>query len=175
MLGFWRTHLDYQNFVSLQLASLAQVNRATLLEYETEISKLFILDLDPLKNSISSLYSLTGRSSIFQPEIFRSLFLMQHMGFALSNWVSKLEKNFLLRTICSFSDKLPSIATYYDFINRIFNLDERPRLKPKIRKPSKKIGKGKKLPLKRPGIVSRLAHNITVGRRFNSSFTTDFC
>lgn len=72
---------------------------------------------------------------------------MQHMGFALNNWVPKLEKNFLLRTICGFLDKMPNFASYYDFINRIIDLDERPRLKRKKRKPSKKIGKGKKLPI----------------------------
>lgn len=73
MLGFWRSHIEYQDFVSLNLTSSPQVDRAALLEYESETSKLFILDLDPLKSLISPLYSHTGRPSNFHPEIFRSL------------------------------------------------------------------------------------------------------
>lgn len=92
---------------------------------------------------------------------------MQHTGFAFYNWIPKLENNFVLRTVCGFSDKLPTVASSYDFINRIIHLDERPRLKLKNRKPSKKTGKGKKSPLKRPGIVPRLVDNTSAGRRFN--------
>ena len=103
MLGIWCSHNDYQRFVVGELAKLARINPSALLEYEAEISKLYILDLDPLKPVIAPLYSVTGRPANFQPEIFRSLILMQHMGFALDNWVAKLKNNFVLRTICGFS------------------------------------------------------------------------
>jgi len=83
------------------------------------------------------------------------------------NWVKKLENNFVLRTICGFDDHLPGIASYYDFINRIVRLKEPPRRKKKKRKPSKKLGKGKKMPPKRPGIVQRLVDKIIAGRRFS--------
>jgi len=168
MLGFWRKHCDYQSFVADKLAILACTNPSALFEYETEISKLYILNLDPLKNIIAPLYSRTGRAANFQPEIFRSIILMQHMRFAPDNWVPKLENNLVLRTICGFSDKMPALASYYDFINRIVKLNELPRLKKKKRKPSKKIGKGKKLPPKRPGIVAKLVDKIIDGRRFDN-------
>jgi len=168
MLGSWRNHSDYQQFVLRKLSNMAHVSPAALFEYETEISKLYILDLDPLRRVIAPLYPPIGRSAEFQPEIFRSTVLMQHMGFAPDNWVPKLKKNFVLRTICGFDDKMPNIASYYDFINRIVKLDERPRFKNKKRKPRKKLGKGKKLPPKHPNVVARLVDQILAGRRFGN-------
>ena len=168
MLGFWRSHEDYQKFVVRELSSIARIFPSALFEYETEISKLYILNLDELKNVIASLYSYTGRPSEFQPEIFRSCILMNHLGFAPDNWVDKLRKNFVLRTICGFTnDCLPALASYYDFINRIIKLDERPCLRKKKRKPTKKLGKGNKLPPKHPGIVGRLVQQIQAGRRLH--------
>lgn len=169
MLGFWRSHSDYQNFVTTELLNIAIVNPSALFEYQTEISKLYILNLDGLKNVIAPLYSHTGRPSKQQPEIFRSFILMNHLGYAPDNWIFKLKNNFVLRTICGFTlCDIPAIASYYDFINRLIKLDERPRRKNKKRKPTKKIGKGKKLPPKRPGIVARLVEKILDGRRFNN-------
>lgn len=168
MLGFWRSHADYQKFVTSELSSISHVFPSALFEYETEISKLYILNLDELKNVIAPLYSYTGRPSEFQPEIFRSCILMNHLGFVLDKWVDKLRKNFVLRTICGFAaDCLPALASYYDFINRIIKLDERPANKKKKRKPSKKLGKGNKLPPKHPGIVGRFVQQIQAGRRFH--------
>ena len=168
MLGFWRSHNDYQQFVVGRLSQLAQSNPCALLEYQTEISKLYILDLDPLKRIVTPLYSLIGRPAEYQPEIFRSFILMQHLHIAPDNWVDKLKNNFVLRTICGFDEHLPGIASYYDFINRIVKLKELPRCKKKKRKPSKRLGKGKKLPPKHPGIVQRLVDLIIAGRRLNN-------
>jgi hypothetical protein len=169
MLGFWRSHADYQKFVAHELSIVAHINPGALFEYESGISKLYILNLDKLKSIIAPLYSTTGRPSNSQPEIFRSLVLMNHLGIPLDKWTAKLENNFVLRTIVGFtSDNIPKVASYYDFINRIIKLDERPNLKKKKRKPSKKIGKGKKLPPKHPNIVARLVHKILAGRRFNN-------
>jgi hypothetical protein len=168
LLGFWRTHSDYQQFVVDKLSSLAQSNPYALLEYQTEISKLYILDLDSLQRIIATLYSDIGRPAVRQPEIFRSFILMQNMNFTLDNWMLKLQNNFVLRTICGFDDKLPGLASYYDFMVRIVKLKEPPRRKKKKRKPSKKYGKGKKQPPKHPGIVQRLVDKIIEGRRFNN-------
>jgi hypothetical protein len=64
-------------------------------------------------------------------------------------------------------DDLPGIASYYDFINRIIKLDEKPRVKPKRRKPKKKHGKNK-MPHKRLGTVEGLVNQILKGRRLNN-------
>ena len=169
MLGFWRSHCDYQKFVVNELSSIAHINPHALFEYESGISKLYILNLDELKRIIAPLYSITGRPSNSQPEIFRSLILMNHLGIPLDKWTTKLKNSFVLRTIAGFtSENIPQVASYYDFINRIIKLDERSKLKKKKRKPSKKIGKGKKLPPKHPNIVARLVDKIVDGRRLNN-------
>jgi len=167
LLGFWRTHSDYQQFVVNKLSAIAKRSPGSLLEYQTEISKLYILDLDPLKSVIAQLYSPIGRPAEYQPEIFRACILMQQLRIAPDNWTDKLKNNLVLRTTCGFDDHLPGIASYYDFINRIVRFKEPPRRKKKKRKPSKKLGKGKKLPPKHPGIVQKLVDKIIDGRRFN--------
>ena len=168
MLGNWPTHDEYRKFVVKKFSLLAQINPSALFEYEKEISKLYILNLDDLKAIIAPLYSNTGRPSRQQSEIFRSFILMNHLGLTLDQWCFKIKNNFVLRTAAGFdSTNLPALASYYDFINRIIKLDERPKLKHKKRKPSKKIGKGKKLPPKRPKIVARVVEKILQGRRLN--------
>jgi len=169
MLGIWRSHDDYQRFVVKHFATLAQTNPHALFEYEKIISKLYLLNLDPLQDIIKQLYSVTGRKSKSQPEIFRAFILMNHLGLSLDQWIHKVKYNAVLRIAAGFdSDTLPAIASYYDFINRIIRIDEKPRAKHKKRKPSKKIGKGKKLPPKKPGAVGRLVKQILKGRRFDT-------
>ena len=91
---------------------------------------------------------------------------MNCLGFSLDKWLPKLAKNRVLQIACGFSGELPSIASYYDFMNRIIKLEEKPRVKPKKRKPRKKHGKNK-MPHKRQGIVQKLVDRIFKGRRFN--------
>ena len=165
MLGKWLSHKEYQEYVVSELSELARLNPYALLEYEKEISKLFILNLDLLKPVIATLYSVTGRPSNLQPEIFRSFILMISMGFTLDKWLAKLKNNFVLRIL--IGGNVPSLGSHYDFMNRIYKLDEKPRHKAKKRKPSKKIGKNKKLPNRRTGIVGRIVAGIFKGKKFN--------
>lgn len=165
MLGKWISHENYKNFVLSEFYDLARINPSALFEYEIVISKMLILNLDTLKPTIEHLYSKTGRPSNNQPEIFRSFILMTALDFTLENWINKLNNNFVLRTI--IGGVIPSLASHYDFINRIYKLDEKPRYKQKKCKPKKKIGKNKKLPNRRSGIVDRLVDRILKGKRFN--------
>ena len=168
MLGFWRSHAVYQQMVVTEFSTIAKFNPNALLEYEHSISKLYILNLDTLKSIVAPHYSLIGRPSVNQPEVFRSLVLMNNLGFSLDEWVMKLSLNRVLQIACGFSSgKTPGVASYYDFISRIIKLDEKPRVKPKKRKPRKKYGK-KKMPPKHPGIVQKLVDRILAGRRFNN-------
>jgi len=168
LLGSWQSHADYQLFIATELSIIAKSNPLALLEYETSISKLYIMNLDPLRPIIAPLYSSTGRPSKNQPEIFRSLVLMNNLKYSLDEWVVKLSMNRVLQTACGFfSGELPGIASYYDFIGRIVKLEEKPRVKPKKRKPKKKYGKNK-MPNKRQGIVQKLVDRILKGRCFNN-------
>ena len=149
MLGNWRSHADYQAFVKSELAGISSRAPFSVAEYATEISKLYILNLDPLKAIIAPLYSVTGRPSELQSEIFRACVLLGGMGLPPDKWLPKLNANPVLRATCGFGDKLPGIASFYDFMHRIVKLDDKPRFKRHKRKPRKKVGKGKKLPHKR--------------------------
>ena len=166
MLGSWLSHADYQRQLVDDLSILARISPHPLFEYEIPIYKLYTLNLDPLKALVAPRYSSTGRPSKNQPEIFRSLILMNHLGYPLDVWVVKLSHNPVLQLACGFHGKLPGVASYYDFISRIIHLDEKPRYKLKKRKPKKKLGK-EKMPPKRQGIVNQLADRILLGRRFD--------
>jgi len=166
MLGQWRSHKDYQKFVVDELASIARFDPSRLLEFEVEISKLYILNLDSLLSVIAPLYSHTGRPSESQPEMFRAFILMNHLKIGADQLVEKLKLNAVLRIICGFTPQtVPGVASFYDFIDRIIKLDERPKLKKKKRKPTKKLGKNVKMPPKHPGVVGKLVDRIKVGRQ----------
>jgi hypothetical protein len=168
LLGFWLPHADYQQQVVAELSAIARFNPSALLEYENSISKLYILNLDSLKSIIAPLYSTIGRSSKNQPEIFRSLILMNGLGYSLDKWIAKLSMNRILQTACGFfSGELPGVASYYDFMSRVVKLEERSLLKKKKRKPTKKYG-NKKMPHKRKNITQKLVDRILKGRRFNN-------
>jgi len=166
MLGSWQTHADYQRQMVARLTLAARTNPFACLEYESSISKLYILNLDLLKPVIAPLYPAIGRPSKNQPEIFRSIILMNDLGYSLDKWIVKLPLCPVLQIACGFCGNLPGVASYYDFIDRIIKLDEKPRVKPKKRKPKKKYGK-EKMPHKRKGIVQKLVGRILKGRRFN--------
>lgn len=51
MLGTWRPHTDYQHFVRANLSKLAFINPNLLYKHEDLISKLYLLDPDPLNPS----------------------------------------------------------------------------------------------------------------------------
>ena len=148
------------------LSLVARISPLALLEYEHAISKLYILNLDPLRELLAPRYSAVGRPSKNQSEIFRSLVLMNALGFPLDQWIDKLSKNPVLQLACGFLGKLPGIASYYDFISRVIRLDEKPRHKNKKRKPKKKLGK-EKMPPKHAGVVQRLVDIILAGRRLD--------
>jgi hypothetical protein len=169
MLGFWRSHADYQKYVVGELMPYAVFDPRIVLEHEDVLSKLFVLNLDPMKPVIAPLYSHTGRKSDFQAEIFRTFIIMSRLSVPMDRWPGKLKSSPVLRIAAGFpEDRIPGVASFYDFINRIVKLDERPRIKARSRKPAGKTpGKGKKLPPKHPGAVGKIVDKILAGRRLS--------
>ena len=168
MLGKWSTQKEYQEYVRQKLRDISKTEPQRVLEYESVISKLYILPTDKLLKVMLPLYSSIGRPAELQPEIFRSFVAMSELGFTLDNWLVKLKNNEVLRTAVGVCEEtIPCASSHYDFINRIIDMDERPKVRLKKRKPSKKLGKNAKLPNKNPGVVQRLVDKITCGRRFN--------
>ena len=148
------------------MSVIAKQNPCALWQYENAISKVYILNLDPLKTLLAPHYSSTGCPAKNQPEIFRSLVLMSELKHSLHEWIDLLPKVPVLQAACGFYGKLPGIASYYDFISRVIKLDEKPRIKPKKKKSKKKYGK-QKMPPKHPGIVQKIVDRIFAGRWFN--------
>jgi len=165
MLGYWRSHSEYRNFVLSQLENL---DPSSVIEYLDIITKLYILDLDPLKIILQNRYSNTGRTAVHQPEIFRIFIMMLHLKIPPNKWIDKLKHNFVLRTACGLKkSEIPSIASLYNFIKRITGIEMAPKSKTFKRKPSKKYKQGEKLPPRHANITVKLKDRILVGRRFN--------
>ena len=168
MLGYWRPHADYQQFVLDKLEQTQRFDPGSLRQYENIISKLWILNTDLLYLAMLPCYAITGRPAKSQPEILRICILMTDLKIPIHHWISTLRNNFILRTICGlkYSD-IPPIGAFYDFIHRIISIDERPLIAGAKRKPKKKLKKGEKLPPKHPGITSKLVEAAKKGRRLN--------
>jgi len=90
---------------------------SSVVEYLDIITKLYILDLDPMKAVIANRYSNTGRKAVSQPEIFRILVMMTHLKIPPNKWIDKLKNNYELCTACGLSkSQIPSIASLYNVL-----------------------------------------------------------
>ena len=154
MLKFWRSHVDYQSFVSDTISSFSETEFLKLQSYSKSREKLDSLNLDAIGVLWAPFYSNTGRPAKNQPEILRSFVLMMDLGFtSIDRWQKYLQNDFILATLIGcFLDSLPPLGSYYDFINRLwlrnpeFEKNGRNDLfsSSKNKKPSQKPGKGKK-------------------------------
>ena len=181
MLKFWTSHKEYIDFLSNSASALNASLRKKLSSYSDSIKKLTSLNLDPLHSVLEPYYSKTGRPSLNQPEIFRSIMLMLDMGeTSLTNWVNTLISDDLLAMLIGCSpDSLPPLGSYYDLINRLWlrdnsedKFDQKKLYKyPKSSKPkSKAPGKNKKLPNKHPNIVKKLAAFFLADKSFSCRY-----
>lgn len=121
MLKFWRSHVDYQSFVSDTISSFSETELLKLQSYSQSREKLDSLNLDPIGVLLAPYYSNTGRPAKNQPEILRSFVLMMDLGFtSIDRWQKYLKNDFILSTLIGCSlDSLPPLGSYYDFINRL--------------------------------------------------------
>lgn len=170
MLGYWRPHSVFVWDTINRLHDLAALFPDALFEYQSQISKVLILNLDPLLDVIADLYSPIGRPAINQAEIFRSFILMQSLHLSIDAWVSKLAHNPVLRAAVGFSDdSFPDVGSYYDFISRIYKVDDSPIIRKPYAKPLIQLKKGEKLPPKKTNAVSIIVESI-IGINKEQSF-----
>ena len=161
MLGPWRQHNEYVIFVLTELTELAASDPERIIEYQEAISKMLVLDLDPVKEIIEPLYSGTGRPALNQSELFRSLILQSGLKLTITEFHAKLLTNHVIRTIAGFTrDSVPGIGTFYDFISRVYPIDDVPVIRSPYPKPKEKLKKGEKLPPKNPQITATLADMV---------------
>ncbi len=122
MLGYWRSHKEYQNYLVDNLCQFYIDDPKNVQQYENILSKLYLLDLDSLKPLLAPYYSVTGAPAKNQPELIRSFLLMsdQHCH-GISSWVKKLSENKIFCTIIGLSqDQVHQVGSYYDLINRLW-------------------------------------------------------
>ena len=72
MLGNWRSHCDYQNFLLSSINELYKTNPTIVEYYSSSIQKLYKLNIDDIKPLVIPMCSLTGKPLNQQPEILRS-------------------------------------------------------------------------------------------------------
>ena len=120
MLGYWRTHDDYQLWLKSKLISLVPEHEAEIRLYGSLVEKVYVLNLDPLKEIVAPMYSPIGRPAHNQPELFRALVVMLHCKTQdPTKFVAVLRSSPVLTAICGFEGQTPGVGTFYDLLARL--------------------------------------------------------
>lgn len=176
MLGNWRTHEEYQSYLVENIIPYFNEDRKQFTELETALSKLYILNLDPLKDLLAPYYSFTGAPAKNQPELIRSFILMSELRvFSITKWLEKLESSKILCAIIGLErEDIHKVGSYYDLINRVWlaNPDIEYEFEHSThnfkRKPKKKLGKNVKQPPRHPGVIQKFVDLALEGQTFES-------
>ncbi len=168
MLGPWRTHAQFQVWLEEQLQSLLPQQVEKVKFYADALEKMYILDLDRLKELIKPQYSSHGRPAVNQPEIFRAVVLASHFKESITSFVKRLKADEVLAIACGFEPgQTPGVGTVYDFFNRLW-LGCAPGkvLRPPYKKKKKKLKANEKLPPDNPETVTELVNQVLNGESF---------
>jgi len=167
MLGTWRSHAEYLSFAENALSVIATGNPQTVKKFETSILKMLRLNLDTVKTDIAQRFSLTGRPSNQQPEIFRAFVLMCDQKAAdIDKWcVTGASTPLFCALVGVEPNDFPKASTMRDFMLRMWLGSKLNHEKEFAPKPRKKHGKEKKPP-KNPGIIQELADKAIAGEAF---------
>ena len=170
MLRCWNPHVEYQANLRLKMLLHWVMQRSRVVAHDKSISKLFLLNLDPLLPLVKPLYPDFGRPAKNQQGIIRSLVLMlDQQEHSITNWARKVASDPLLFDICGFTDTAPGVASYYDLLVRFWQADRQRHLERKravkcfTKKPKKKLKAGEKLVPKRSGTVKKLVEKAMAG------------
>lgn len=176
MLGYWRTHQEYQSYLVEKMVSFFKVDPQNVIQYEAALSKLYMLDLDSLKALLLKSYSSTGAPAKNQPELIRSFVLMSELRFhSVTKWVKHLKHNKILCEMIGLSQEdIHEVGSYYDLMDRVWLADPTIQresdkaLHSLTRKPKKKLKKNTKQPPRRTGTVQKFVNLALEGKTFKS-------
>ena len=150
----WQSHDEYRIIFKQAKAKFSSDSRVALWDsYSVPRQKLLSLNLDPLGEFISTRYASTGRPAKYQAQIFRSFLLFTMLlnktpaGNSLTRWVREvLPFNPVLQALigCSRPEELPSLGSYFDFMNRLWGGSRDQYSKSYLLPPSKNGKKPKK-------------------------------
>jgi hypothetical protein len=173
MLQSWQTHQQYQKQLLCSMTDFYQSDPDLVLYYQDQLNNLYELDLDPVRDLLQDYYSNTGAPARLQAQLLRSYFLMSKcQTFSIPAWVKRLSASAILRAAAGYQpgDPIHQVGSYYDLVDRIWGADPvsehefEHSFHPFHRKPKKKYGKNEKQPVRRPGIVQKLADVAAQGR-----------
>ncbi len=168
MLGPWRPHAQFQDWLEEQLMGLLPQQEALIKFHADALEKAYILDLDRLKKLILSRYSYTGRPAVNQPEIFRALVLAKHYKESITSFVKRLKADDVLAIACGFwPGDFPGVASFYDLFNRLWLAHSPAKvLREPYKKKKKKLKANEKLPPDNPETVADLVERVLGGETF---------
>jgi len=174
MLRHWTSQLDYQHNLQLKLLLHYHTQKNRLIKLDKSISKLFLLNLDSLISVLKPLYPDFGRPSKNQQGIIRSLVLMlDRQKYSITNWSEEVASDPLLFDLCGFDGNAPSVASYYDFLIRLWQSSHKIHVIKKLKgkrfktKPRKKLKQNQKQPTRKPNSVKRLVEKALNGKLRN--------
>lgn len=175
------SHESYQNFVLEQLQKHYSGGLLTLVSNDWHvISKLWITDLSYTTTWLTDSYSNKGPAPRDPASMLRSylLFLITNPTIGITKWVDQLYRVPLYAILSGFEpNDVPGVGTFYDFFQRLWGsstLNTKSPIKLKRKKnKKKKLKKGEKAPLNKPGIVKRLVDRFLKYGAKKKVFPTD--
>ena len=174
MLRHWDSHENYQSNLRLKLFLHFSTQKSRISKLDKSISKLYLLNLDSLLPVVKPLYSDFGRPAKNQQGIIRSLVLMlDRHNYSITNWAGEVASDPLFFDLCGFEGTAPSVASYYDFLVRLWQSSQELHVSRKLKskrftaKPKKKLKQNEKLPSRKPGSVKRLVEKALEGKLRN--------
>jgi len=168
MLGPWRPHAQFQDWLEKRLLNLLPRQEALIKFHADALENVYILDLDPLKKLILPQYSFTGRPAVNQPEIFRALVLASHYKESISSFVERLKADVVLPIACGFNPgDISGVGSFYDLFNRLWLAYESAKvLRAPYKKKKKKLKTNEKLSPDNPDTVADLVDRVLGGETF---------
>ena len=162
-------HEQYKQFVKSQLIQLfLKKEIRSIVRFFPFIARFFLFNMDYLRELLIPTYHDPHHKPRDPVTLLRALLLMTLVKEpSITNWVDRLNNNKVYAIICGCEpDDVPGVGTFYDFIDRLTLADknlkrqQRNRRKKFNRKPSKKMRKNEKLPLRHPDIVNKIVKKI---------------
>ena len=124
MLPYISTQNDYAKFhrEAKSLLSETEQDRLHKKKFRKALRKMLLLEPERVKLLLLACYAKTGRPALDPVITLRSFILMLHFGYtSVDNWVNEIKDDKALQYLIG-DWHVPSVASHYDFINRLLRV-----------------------------------------------------